>query len=392
MLTYLTFAAVMAPDIPPPVHPKDRKLLRPLKSLGQPKTENAGVSFLRRTQYTAEDVGRARTDPTAPRSLVNHSVKKRRQTDASKDEPISILRSAIKSFDIANPSDAYKGPDIELKIRGFAPTTAEMDAWKKPVHPSNPKLKLVDAYPVLPDFDALTDSNGYVVAKFAGNPANATTSYDERMEVGLLHPIDLTPAQMAEYKSRCAAHEADPVNYPNPGLPTFDYHFFLPADIQTAKNMKKKFDVNNPERDDPKLYTNKGKSGQKDSFRLNHVRIYETGLQSSNGTHPYQEVVLALFDPELEDQMAATTAGDGSGRASPRQKGAYYLPIISKVQLKPRRSKHLAQMGLQASAVNVDDTEKIDAADLTVRELDETELDLRATYKASLGVVSETKA
>lgn len=392
MFTHLSLTAIMAPGVPPPVHPKDRKLLRPLKSLGQPKTEIAGISFLRRTQYTADENGRARSDPTVARNFVKSSSKKRRQTDASKDESINVLRSVIKSFDIANPADAYKGPDTDHKIRGFAPTIAETDAWKKPLHPSNPKLKLVDAYPILPDLDALTDSNGYIVAKFAGNPANATDSYDERMEVGLLHPIELTAAKMVEFKSRVAAHEADPINYPDAGVPTFDYEFFLPDDVQTAKNMKKKLDVNNPERDDPKLYTHKGVSGHKDSFRLNLVRVYETGLHSNNSTHPYQEVALALFDPELEEQMAGITVGDASGGAISRQKGAYYHPIISKVQLKPRRSKHLAQMGLQAGAGSLDDTERIDAVDATVRELDEVELGLRTSYKATLGVVTEAKA
>lgn len=386
MFTYLLSTAIMAPELPPQVHPKDRKLLRPLKSLGQPKTEIAGISFLRRTQYTADETGRARSDPTVARNFVNPNLKKRRQTDASKDEPINVLRSVIKSFDIANPADAYKGPDTEHKVRGFAPTSVETDAWKKPVHPSNPKLKLVDAYPILPDLDALTDSNGYIVAKFAGNPANATDSYDERMDVGLLHPIELTAAKMVEFQSRVAAHEADPINYPDAGLPTYDYEFFLPDDVQTAKNMKKKLDVNNPERDDPKLYTHKGISGHKDSFRLNLVRVYETGLHSNNSAHPYQEVALALLDPELEDQI---TVGDVSGRAVSRQKGAYYHPIISKVQLKPRRSKHLAQMGLQAGAGNLDDIERIDAVDAIVRELDEVELGLRAAYKATLGVVTE---
>ena len=384
-----SIAAIQAPLVPPPVHPRDRKLLRPLKSLGQPKTDTSGVSFLRRTQYTADETGRARIDPSGSRNLTNPNIKRRRPTDASRDEPINVLRSVIKSFDIANPEDAYKGPDTEHNIRGAASTSAEIEAWKNPQHPTNPKLKLVDSYPILPDLDAITDSVGYMVTKFAGNPSNAVDMYDERMDVALLRPIEPTPEQIADINAKRAAHEADPVHYPDPGPPAYDYEFFLPSDAQMARNIKRKFDIDDPGRDDPSLYavSESHKNTRQESFRYRHVRVYETGLQSHNLSNPYQEVALALYDPEIEQQMAGIKVDDGGVRRT-RQKAAYYYPIVSKVQLKPRRSKYLASLGLPVRPGNNQDDEvgKYDAVDLVVRDPDDVESSSRASHKANIDV------
>ena len=376
--------AIQAPLVPPPLHLKDRRLLRPLKSLGQPKNEVADVSFLRRTQYTAEDNIRARGEKAG--GLIGSRRKK--PNDTSKDEPINVLRSVIKGFDIANPEDAYKGPDTEQNIRGHAPTLAETEAWKNPQHPTNPKLKVLDSYPILPDHDAITDSVGYMVTKFAGNPSNATDSRDERMDVSLLHPIELSAEQQLDYQAKHAAHEADPVHYPAPGLPAFDYEFFLPSAEESTKNIKKKFNVDDPERDDPELYKGTGKNSSQGSFRYNNVRIYETGLQSNNSNHQYQEVAIALHDPELEKGKASTEPVEDidAAKLDRHRKAAYYYPIVSKVQLKPRRSKHLAHLGTQAAAGNntTDEANKIDAVDLVIRDLDEIELSKRASHKAEL--------
>ena len=385
MLANIILLAILAPLIPPPIHPKDRRLLRPLKSLGQPKSEVAGVSFLRRTQYTAEDHNRARAEKAGSASAPVESRRKK-PNDASKDEPINILRSAIKGFDIANPDDTYKGPDTEHNIRGHAATLAEMEAWKNPQHPTNPKLKLLDSYPILPDLNAITDSVGYMVTKFAGNPSNATDRYDERMDVCLLHPIELSAEQQSDYQAKQSAHEADPVHYPAPGLPAFDYEFFLPSMEESTKNIKKMFDVNDPERNDQTLYKGTRKNSSRGSFRYNNVRLYETGLQSNTSDHQHQEVALALYDPEPGKGMTGAEADGSGGLSVRRQKAAYYYPIISKVQLKPRRSKHLAQLGTQAATGTGvgDEVDKIDALDLVIRDLDEIEIAKRASHKAEL--------
>ncbi|MCJ1311767.1 hypothetical protein MMC25_005440 [Agyrium rufum] len=384
-------SSIQAPTLPPPVHAADRDLLRPLKSLGQPKTETSGVSFLRRTQYTADDVNR-RSDSTVARVSISQT-KKRKANDISKDEPINILRSVVKSFDIANPEDAYKGPDSSEGIRGANATAAELEAWRNPVHPTHPKLKLVDSYPLLPDLDALTDNPGYMVFKFGGNPANAIERYDERMDVSLLRPLDVSAEEQAAYDERQAAYQADPVHNPAPGAMKYNYEFFLPEDEKSVRSIKRKFDVNDPDRNSPSLYTAKSQHG--DAFRYRHQRLYETGLSQALIEHPYSEVAMALYDPSIGDGRHGNTNGTNgtsNNGVQTRQKAAYFVSIMSKAQLKPRRSKQLAQLGMtqpRALVPELEGYERLDAVDLQVGEPDEQEADIRRGHRLEMDPVEE---
>ena len=321
-------------------------------------------------------------DPNTSRHSAKPNIKKRKPTDASRDEPVNVLRSTVKGFDIANPEDSYKGPDTDLNIRGAASTIAENDAWKAPKHPVKPELKVLDSYPVKPDLDAMTDTSAYMVAKFASNPTQSTDTRDTRMDVGLLHPIDPAPGPLAEYQAKIVSHEADPLHNPHPGGPPYSYNLFLPADEPTVKNIQKKMDPDDPERDDPKLYTksDKDKHAHGRSFHYNQVRIYETGRQSINSDHPYQEVAVALHDSESKAENAPS---DRSVKA------AYYYPIIQKIQLKPRRNRNLAQLGLQLGLQSRDfndEPDKIDAVDLVIRDPDEDEKAKRALHRAELDI------
>ncbi|MCJ1243161.1 hypothetical protein MMC30_000358 [Trapelia coarctata] len=359
-------SSIQAPLVTPPVHPRDKNLLRPLKSLGVPKTEAAGVSFLRRTQYTAED--NRRNPDGSSRKLGTAAVKKRKPADVSRNEPINILRDVIKGFDIANPEDIYRGPDGEAGVRGAVPTPAELEAWKNPTHPSKSHLKPVAFYSILPDIDATTDDSGYMVAKFSGLPTDITDHHDPKMDAAFLHPLELPADQVAEFQAKAQAYEADPAHNPAPAPPAFDYEFFLPHDDITAENYKLKVNVENPNKDDPKLYTYNSHGGpENDSFRFEKVREYETGLQSANTAFPYQEVALVLHDP--------------AGSSSRLPKGAYYYSVVSKVQLKPRRGTHLAQAGLAAGKTD-DERQKIDVALVAIREPNDAEVAKRGGHKA----------
>lgn len=383
-LTDMPWTAIQAPLHPPPVHPRDKALLRPLASLGKPKFAPASVSFLRRTEYISSEQGRSRIESN--RTLAKSAIKKRKPVDASKDDPVNVLRSTLKGFDIAHPEDAYKGPDNASDIRGDAPTAAEIDAWNNPKHPSNPGLTLVDSYPLIPDLDAFTDAAGYVVAKFATAPTQATDSYDSRMEVGLLHPLELDPEVAAELEAKRIAHEADPLKNPPPGHPPYNYEFFLPDDAKTAENVKKKFDVDNPEKDDPSLYTYDDKDAHQQCFRYSRLRTYETGLQSGSADKPYNEVAVALHDPELVEQMTQSNLDGSKVPSNDRQeKAAYYYPVLQKMQLKPRRSKKIAQLGM-ARRNDDEETEGVDVVDLVVREPNDFETTKRLGHRAGCDV------
>ena len=343
-----SFAAIQAPLAIPPVHPKDKNLLRPLSELGKPAFTTSGYSFLRRTEYISSEA-KARAEANA--NAVKHAAKSpaatktRRPTDAAKEDPMNMLRSVIKGFDLANPDDAYTGSDNTSNIRGAIPTPAEKDAWNRPKHPSKPDVKLLDAYPLIPDLEAITDSGAYMVTKFTGNPTATTESRETRMDVGILYPRE---------------HASG----------TFEYDFFLPVDETAAVNVKRKLDVNDPDRDDSALQTNKAADGSS-TFRYPHIRTYEA-IRRVDTDQQYKEVALALHDPESEGTDA-----------DPQDGGAYYYPIVTKLQLKPRRNKNLVQLGLASQVVD-DENEKIDAMNVHVRIPEEVERNSRALHRAAV--------
>ncbi|MCJ1391988.1 hypothetical protein MMC18_004855 [Xylographa bjoerkii] len=359
-------SSIQAPLVTPPVHPRDRALLRPLKTLGQPKSDLSSVSFLRRTQYVAEDQRRAEA-ANSRKSQGSAPKPRRKVVDPAKNDDVTVLREAVKGFDIANPEDAYKGPDNQTNIRGAVPTVAENEAWKNPKHPTNHQLKAKVSYPILPDLSGYTDEGGYMVVKLAGQPTDVTDGHDARMDAALLHAVGFAPEALTEYLAKQAAHEANPDIIPAPKQPGINYEFFLPEDERTAANVKQKTDVHNPNKDDPELYTHNTKGGaENDSFRYNHVRDYETGLQNEN-TDKYQELAIVL--------NKSTKESDGTNKTG-SSKAALYYPVVSKSQLKPRRG-----FGLSAQAT--DDHETIDRIDLTIREPDEHEAAKRAEFKAA---------
>ena len=353
----LLYAAIQAPLATPPVHPRDKSLLRPLAELGKPALNPAGYSFLRRTEYISTDAKiRAEANANAAKTPGKPSAtsKARKPIDASKEDPVSILRSTVKGFDLANPQDAYTGPDTTTNIRGDIPTPAETEAWKRPKHPSKPDVKLLDAYPLKPDLDAVTDSGAYMITKFAGNPTPATEARDIRMDVGLLYPRELAPD-------------------------TYNYEFFLPANEVATKNVMRKLDITHDACDDPALYTDKAPDGS-GVFKFDFLRTYESGRGSTRGDQQYREIALALHDPELDRHSASTEYAARGNDIDPLDKGAYYYPVLSKVQLKPRRNKNLVQLGLASQATG-DEIQKFDGIRLTVREPDEGETAKRATHR-----------
>ncbi len=343
----LYYAAIQAPLATPPINPKDKTLLRPVSELGKPASNAGGYSFLRRTEYiSSETKARAEANAHAARANAKSpaAAKARKPTDTVKDDPLHMLRSAVKGFDIAYPENAYTGSDSHSNIRGAVPTLADLEAWKNPKHPSKTDVKLVDAYPLKPDLEAITDSGSYLVTKFVGNPTAGTKARDTRMDIGILYPRDHDSGRQ-------------------------DWDLFLPADESTANNFKRKFDVNDPDRDDPGLYTHKA-NDDSGNFKYSYLRTYDKGRRTETPGQHYREVALALHDP------------GNDGRDS-QDKGAYYYPVATKMQLKPHRNKNLAQLGLASQAVD-EELPKIDWINVTVREPEEEEMAGRAMHREQL--------
>ncbi|KAF9874154.1 hypothetical protein CkaCkLH20_08526 [Colletotrichum karsti] len=302
-------SSIQAPSHPPPVHPHDRPLLRPLSTLGRAKSNaEASVSFLRRTEYISSVMPR-KGGAGAAGAFINPKLKrpeKRRSPEPDKDSPAAIRRKIEKSFEsaerfISNPS--------------------------RHRHPSKPNVSLVSSYPLLPDPDALPDSGAYVTVKLLTNPIASGNKYDRRLLSGLLRPLDRSADENEAYQAALEAHERDPARFPKPKN-LMDYSFFLPATTKTGDNFRAKFDPENPDHDDDALYTNKSQ-GSDGFFTFHRLRAYETTkeVELDHNTKYDEELILAFNDEP--------SAG--------KQKAAYYYPVIQRTTIRPQRAKNIAR-------------------------------------------------
>ncbi|KAI1658224.1 Paf1-domain-containing protein [Daldinia decipiens] len=323
-------SSIQAPTQPPQIHPHDRALLRGPGSLGHPKLAEANVSFLRRTEYISS-VTTKRHDGGALRS--NNPAPKR------------PLKRPSPERDVDSPAHIKKKID-----QGFAIAAANLKDKSRVKHPSKRNLKLVDAYPLVPDLEAFPDSGAYVTFKFTHNPLPATRVYDKRLLNGILKPISKTEAEEAAFAMAMQAHERDPQHVPKPQN-LMDYDFFLNDNLEASERFRQKFDIENPDHDDDSLYTHK--SNGKPNFLFPRVRTYETAqeLELNNQTKYDEEVVLAFNDDEAIDQKAA-----------------FYYPVMQRSVIKPQRNKNIARtIGLIPADLNIEER-NVDQLDVVVED------------------------
>lgn len=359
----------MARDPPLPIHPHDRALLKPLSALGK-HSSAGGVSFLRRTEYISADQGQKRFESSTSKDLlrVRNDPKRKRKPNLDKEHPLNILRHVIKGFDVAYPRDAFTGEDSHQNVRGADITEADTKAWARPKHPTKPELELLDSYPLLPDLDAIPGTNSYIVTKFSTNPLDGSDPSDRRLDVAILRPQngdeDRLEDKMDEYRKDLSLAK-----------PTaeFDYEFYLANDARAVKGIKRKFNVNNPNKDDQELYNYEDAEGNR-AFLFNRIRAYETYQQQGDGDNAFGDTVaIALHDPDSK-------VGSAEGARKRLKKGAYFYPVIQRTNLRPKR---------KAAASQMQDEEIIDALQVTIRDADETELGNRLVARAKLDTTIE---
>ncbi|KAI0180500.1 RNA polymerase II-associated [Hypoxylon sp. FL1284] len=324
-------SSIQASAQPPPIHPHDRALLKAPGSLANPKLGEANVSFLRRTEYIS-------SVPTKTR----HDSGPLRSTNSAPKRP---LKRPSPEPDIDSPVH------IKKKInQGFAIAAANLKDRTKVKHPTKRDVKLVDAYPFVPDLDAFPDSGAYVTFKFTNNPLPPSRTYDRRLLNGILKPISKSDAEEAAFNMAMQAHERDPTHVPKPQN-LMDYDFFLADSTNTSERFRQRLDLENPEHDDDSLYTHK--SSGKPNFLFPRVRSYETAqeLELNNQTKYDEEVVIAFNDDEMTDQKAA-----------------FYYPVMQRSVIKPQRNKNIARtIGLASADLGLDER-NIDQLDVTVED------------------------
>lgn len=350
------------------------------------------VSFLRRSEHMTPDQKAARAEAAAAKArsrTPSNPLKKPDSPEAvpddGREDPAHILKTVIKGFDLANPESVYDGPNTADNVRGYEPTPAERDAWSHPQHPTKKNLQLVDSFPVLPDLEAYPDTGGYILIKFATYPVAVTDRYDERLDYGLLRPLDLRPELAASQEAASAAHAADP-SKPAPGPPPYDYEYFVPSDPYSLDNIRDKFNLNNPQRDDPDLYTTESKASGERCFRFDRVRAYETVTTSGAVAKKFDEVALTLYEPD----PPPATDGDDDGAPPParrtkKQKAAYVYPILQKAQIRPRRNtvvRHNLMTGGSAPGGDGEEQDVVHHLEIVIRDPDETEQTRRGQHQS----------
>ncbi|KAL3427042.1 RNA polymerase II - Paf1 [Phlyctema vagabunda] len=338
-------SSIQAPLHIPAPHPHDRALLRPLSTLGKPKFSDSNVSFLRRTEYISSYTSKSRFDSTTSRSLVPNTGgrPKRPVLDVDKESPEYIKSQIQKGFQVAATN--IKEP---AKVR----------------HPTKRNLKLVDAYPLLPDLDAFPDAGGYVTIKFLTNPVAPSSTYDIRLVNSLLQPAPPSEEEEARRQEAREAHERDPERYP-PAEEVMDYEYFLPETTQEARHFKRKMDVLDEDRDDEELYTHRNGQGE-GCFRFKRLRAYESAHQSGSPHSKYDEdVVIAVHD----------------GTDGLHQKAAYYYPILQKTSIRPQRRKNISKFSRRGMGGAEEEVEATDFIDLRVEEPSEELTRERNSFK-----------
>jgi RNA polymerase II-associated factor 1 len=255
--------------------------------------------------------------------------KRKASPEPDKGSPAYIKRKIERSFDVAG---------LGLRDRS------------RVKHPSKRNVKLLDAYPLLPDLDAFPDSGAYVTVKFTHNPVQSSSTYDTRLLSGIFKPIERTEEEEVAYEAAMAAHERDPDRFPRPDN-KMNYEFYLASDPAAAAQFRRRFDVDDPERDSADLYPKRANGESAECFPFRRVRAYETS----------KEVELDHESKYSEELILAFNEGTQSGR----DRGLYYYPVMQRSTVRAQRSKNIAR-----TVVGMQDGEEtmIDQLDVTVDE------------------------
>lgn len=256
---------------------------------------------------------------------------------APKTDREGIIRQIEKSFNTAYPKDSYTGPDTSTHLKGAEVTKADREGWFNPKHPTNPSLKVLDSYPILPDLQALPDSGTYVLIKFNTNPSSISNAYDTKLDHLILQPREPADDEQAAYLAEMDEYKANRIST-RPMQPE-DYVAYIPSGDadEVVPGLKRKFDLFDKSRDDDELYTvqDAGHQALGAHFTFDRLRAYETNKkQGSAETMWNDHVALSLHD----GPNAATKKARGPDAPS-RQKAAYIYPIMSRSQLRQKRLK-----------------------------------------------------
>ncbi|CAK7274724.1 hypothetical protein SEPCBS119000_006319 [Sporothrix epigloea] len=325
-------SSIQAAANPPPIHPHDRALLKPLSSLGKPRASDAAVSFLRRTEYISSVASKG--GPAARRPFRTDINKTRRPEKRSSPEP-----------DAGTP--AYVKRKIEQSFT--AAQAAARDRYSRVRHPTKKNLRLAAAYPLIPDLGAFPDSGAYVTMKFSNNPVVAGSGiYDSRLLSGIFKPVEMSEEERLAFEVATKAYERDPRRNVRPQN-RMRYEFYLPDKTSSADAFRRTF--NETKRSEK---TEDGDEAEKERFSFNRVRVYES-IEEKEFTHAtkYAEEILLAF---TED--AGRAAPDMVQGTADSSRAALYYPVMQRTVVRSQRQKQIARLGHEMDDENGDGSER----------------------------------
>ncbi|KAF2006987.1 Paf1-domain-containing protein [Amniculicola lignicola CBS 123094] len=341
-------SAIQALENPPPLHPADRALMRPPNALGKPVSNVSGVSFLRKTEYTTSHTANSNRFEASTSTNTMKIVDARRRQTAAEADAANTMKHIVKGFDLAYPADKGQGEYAGIRVADVS--VAEKQAWRTPKHPDASKnVRLLDSYPLIPDWDALPDTGAYMLYKFH-KPPTAASGYDERIDVGIIRPI----GQDLQAYEKYLAHEEEQRQHPEklPPIAAYQYEFFLPADKDKVPGIKRNFTTNDPDNED-EIDFDKGVDEEgrpRKCMKYEKIRHYQTKKQVGNLENPYDQfVALALHDPESHQEEKLR-----SGHAL--QKAAYFYPIRQETVVEPRRKEFNMELFGEQQKVDIIET------------------------------------
>jgi RNA polymerase II-associated factor 1 len=239
--------------------------------------------------------------------------------------------AAAAEPEIDKDSPAYIKRKIE---RGFEYAANSLRDRSRIKHPNKRNVRLVDAYPMLPDLDAFPDSGAYVTVKFATNPVAASGTYDGRLLAGVFRPIARSQAEEAAFTAAMDAYVADPEHATKP-FSVSNWNLYLPDAAGAAANFRHKYDVDDPRRDDEALYTAvSGDAGARPCFKFSRVRAYETAeeMELDHATKYDREILLSFAD------AAPVPTQPGAGG-----KAVLYYPVMQRSLIRSQRTRNIAR-------------------------------------------------
>jgi RNA polymerase II-associated factor 1 len=299
--------------------------------------DTGGVSFLRRTEYISSTGSKPRFESTTSKSLIQNTASriKKPPVNFDKESPEYIKQQVDKSFQVA-----------ALNI---------MDPGRVK-HPYKRNVKLIESFPLIPDLSAFPDAGGYVSIKFQNNPVPPSNVYDIRLDSGILRPLQASDDKIRAREEAIAAHERDPERNPFPDVEQ-DYEFFLVEDTKSAANLKRKYDMTDPQKDDDDLYTYTNEAKHK-CYRFKRVRAYETAATAGSQETKYdEEIVVAIND----------------GTDGIHQRAAYYYPLIQRSTIRPQRKKNIDRQKWRIADADNDEADLVDCIDVTIGDAIENE-------------------